>query len=183
MFEGKMKVDMLFFEQFLQKLEESEQLHEALVSYFRNIRQIYEFVNLKPEVYGKGMNFTILEKSNEEQHNFLSNIIYEYFDKNFYSLTPEQRKQKYLEESRDLAKNLISEGAEPEEAIAFSTKTSIVETLLQKIAFPFSVWSRIGYLTESDDYRKVFDQESLVDLVDTFQKKTHMLAKVIAAVV
>jgi hypothetical protein len=183
MFEGKMRVDMLFFEQFLQKLEESEQTHAALVSYFRNIRQIYEFVNLKPEIYGKGLDFTILEKSNEEQHNLLSNIIYEYFDKNFYSLSNEQRKQKYLEESRYLAKNLIAEGTEPEEAITFSTKTCIVETLLQKIAFPFSVWSRINYLTESDDYRKVFDQETLVELVDSFQKKTHMLAKVISAVV
>lgn len=183
LWEGKVKVDMLYFDQFLQKLEESEQIYAALGNYFKNIRQIYEFVNLKPEIYGKGLDYTLLEKSNEAQHQLLSTIIYEYFDKNFYSLTAEQRKDKYLEESRELAKTLISEGVEPEEAITFSTKKSIVETLLQKIAFPFAVWSRINYLTESADYRRVFDQEALVELVDSFNKKVSSLAKVVAAVV
>ena len=46
------------------------------------------------------IHYTILEKSNESQHQILSNIIYEYFDKSFYSLTPQQRKEKYLEESK-----------------------------------------------------------------------------------
>ncbi len=183
LWEGKVKIDMLYFDQLLQKIEESEQVYEALGSYFKNIRQIYEFVNLKPEIYGKGLDYSLLEKSNETQHQLLSNVIYEYFDKNFYSLSVEQRKQKYLEESRELAKHLISEGTEPEEAISFSTKVSIVESLLQKIAFPFAVWSRINYLTESDDYRKVFDQEALVDLVDSFEKKVHSLSKVVSAVV
>lgn len=183
MWEGKLKIDMLFYDQLLQKLEESEEIYSALGKYFRNIRQIYEFVNLKPELYGKGIDYTILEKSNEEQHQHLSTILYEYFDKKFYSLTSEQRKEMYLETSRDLAKTLISEGAEPEEAIAYSTKVTIVEGLLQKIAFPFSVWSRIKYLTESDDYRKVFDQDVLIDLVDSFEKKVHSMAKVVAAVV
>jgi hypothetical protein len=183
LWEGKVKVDMLYFDQLLQKLEESEQIYNALGGYFKNIRQIYEFVNLKPEIYGNGLDFTILEKSNEAQKQMLSTIIYEYFDKNFYSLTTEQRKQKYLEESRDLAKQLISEGVEPDEAIVFSTKVSIVETLLQRIAFPFAVWSRINYLTESADYGKVFDQEALVELVDSFEKKIYSLSKVVSAVV
>jgi len=183
LWEGKVKVDMLYFDQFLQKLEESEELHSALGEYFKNIRQIYEFVNLKPEIYGKGLDYTILEKSNEVRHQLLSNVIYEYFDRNFYSLTPEQRKERYLEGSRNFAKTLISEGVEPEEAIAFSTKAHIVETLLQKIAFPFSAWSRIKYLTESDDYRKVFDQEALVSLVESFEKKVIHVSKIVAAVV
>lgn len=183
LWEGKVKVDMLYFDQFLQKLEESEQIYAALGNYFKNVRQIYEFVNLKPEIYGKGLDYTILEKSNEAKHQCLSNIICEYFDKTFYSLTAEQRKEKYLEEARELAKILIAEGTEPEEAISYSTKVCIVENLLQKIAFPFSVWSRIQYLTESDDYRKVFDQEALIELVNNFQKKVTSMAKIVAAVV
>jgi len=181
--EGKVKVDMLYFDQFLQKLDESEELSSALGSYFKNIRQIYEFVNLKPEIYGKRLTFEILEKSNEAQQQIISTIIYEYFDKSFYSLTPEQRSAKYLESSRELAKTLISEGISPEEAIAYSTKVNIVESLLVKIAFPFAVKSRIDYLIESEDYRKVFDQEALVELVDSFNKKVHNIAKIIAAVV
>ncbi len=181
--EGKVKIDMLYFDQFLQKLDESEELSSALGSYFKNIRQIYEFVNLKPEIYGKRLTFDILEKSNEAQHQLVSTIIYEYFDKCFYSLTPEQRSEKYLEPSRELAKTLINEGVSPEEAIAYSTKVNIVETLLVKIAFPFAVKSRIDYLLESEDYRRVFDQEALVELVDSFNKKVHNIAKVIAATV
>ncbi len=181
--EGKVKVDMLYFDQFLQKLEETDELYTALGNYFKNIRQIYEFVNLKPEIYGKGLTFEILEKSNEAQKQTLSNIIYEYFDKAFYSLTPEQRSDKYLETSRELAKALISEGVNPEEAITYSTKVNIVETLLTKIAFPFAVKARIDYLIESDDYRKVFDQEALVELVESFNKKVHNIAKIAAAVV
>jgi len=62
-------------------------------------------------------------------------------------------------------------------------KVNIVESLLVKIAFPFAVKSRIDYLIESEDYRKVFDQEALVELVDSFNKKVHNIAKIIAAVV
>ncbi len=129
------------------------------------------------------MTFEILEKSNEVQRQTLSTIIYEYFDKSFYSLTPEQRTEKYLEKSRELSKTLISEGANPEEAIAYSTKVNIVENLLLRIAFPFAVKSRIDYLIESADYRKVFDQETLVELVESFNSKVHNIAKVVAAVV
>jgi len=168
---------------FYRNFDESEELSSALGSYFKNIRQIYEFVNLKPEIYGKRLTFEILEKSNEAQQQIISTIIYEYFDKSFYSLTPEQRSAKYLESSRELAKTLISEGISPEEAIAYSTKVNIVESLLVKIAFPFAVKSRIDYLIESEDYRKVFDQEALVELVDSFNKKVHNIAKIIAAVV
>lgn len=181
--EGKVKVDMLYFDQFLQKLEESEELYKALGAYFRNIREIYEFVNLKPEIYGKKLTFEILEKSNEVQRQTLSTIIYEYFDKAFYSLTPEQRTDRYLEKSRELAKTLISEGVNPDEAIEYSTKVNIVENFLIRVAFPFAVKSRIDYLIESEDYIKVFDQEALVNLVESFNKKVYNIAKVIAAVV
>lgn len=183
--EGKVKVDMLYYDQLLQKLDEAsvESLQTALGSYFRNIRQIYEFVNLKPEVYGKGIDFTILEMSNEQCKQKLSNVIYEYLDNNFYKLQPELRQMKYQEESRELAKTLISEGVDAEEAISFAIKTTVMENLLTKIAFPFAVWSRIQYLTESDDYREVFDQDSLIGLVESFKEKTHAMAKIVAAVI
>ena len=181
--DGKIKVDMLYYDQLLQKLEESEDIYKALGAYFKNIREIYEFVNLKPEVYGVGIDFTILEQSNELKKQKLSNVIYEYFDKSFYSLNPEQRESKYLETSRELSKTLISEGVNPEEAMTFATKVSIVETLLTKIAFPFGPNSRINYLMESADYRVVFDQEALVGLYDSFKSKVHSLAKVVSAVI
>lgn len=183
--EGKVKVDMLYFDQLLQKLEESDDIYKALGTYFKNIREIYEFVNLKPEIYGKskGIDFAILEESNEMRKQKLSKVIFEYLDNSFYSLSPEQRQDRYLESSKELSKTLISEGVNPDEAIAFSTKVSIIENLLTKVAFPFSVGSRINFLMESEDYRVVFDQAALVDLMDSFRTKVHLLSKVVAAVI
>jgi len=180
---GKIRVDSLYFDQLLLNLEENENVYKLLGEYFKNIKQIYEFVNLKPDLYGKDINLTIFEQSTEKQHNLLSNVIYEYFDKTFYSLTPKQRKEKYLEESRHLSKQLISEGVDAEEAMTYSTKVCIVENLLEKIAFPFAVKSRIDYLLESEDYRKVFDQAALADLVDDFNKKKLAISKIISTVV
>lgn len=181
--EGKVKVDMLYFDQFLQKIEESEKLQNAFGAYFKNIREIYEFVNIQPEVYGNGVNFSIFEKSNEQVKQQISSIIYEYFDKTFYNLDVNQRKAKYFDVSNELCKTLIAEGAEPNEAISYSIKTVIVENLLTKIAFPFSSWSRIKYLTESTDYGVVFDQQELVKLVESYENKVTSLAKVIAATI
>ena len=95
----------------------------------------------------------------------------------------EQKKDKYLENSREHSKSLISDGVSPEEAISFATKVVIMENLLTKIAFPFSVWARIEYLNESDDYRKVFDQEKLNTIIESFRDKVSSLAKIVAITV
>jgi len=183
--EGKVKVDVLYFEQLLQKLNEDqiELVENALGVYFKDIRMIYEFINLKPEVYGKNIDIKILEDSNEMCQQKLSSVIYEYFDIYFYGLSPDKRVDKYIETSRELSRSLINEGIEPDEAIEFSIKTTIMENLLTKIAFPFATWSRINYLIESEDYGKVFDQKTLIELVESFQKKVGSISKIAAAVI
>ncbi len=183
--EGKVKVDVLYFEQLLQKLNEEQVnlVESALNVYFKDIRLIYEFVNLKPEIYGKNINTKILEDSNEVSQQKLSSVIYEYLDSYFYGLAPEKRVDKYIETSRELTKTLINEGVEAEEAIEFSVKTTVMENLLTKIAFPFATWSRIHYLIESEDYGKVFDRKALIDLVESFQNKVGSISKIVAAVI
>ena len=175
----------MYLEQLFQKMDDqySEPIHEALSKYFKNIREIYEFVNIKPEIYGVNIDFTILEESTEKKNEKMSNVIYEFLDRNFYSLSPEKRQDKYLENSKELSKKLISEGTKPEEALEFSIKTLIMDDLITKIAFPFSVWSRIKYLTESADYGIVFDQGALINLVDSFEEKTNSLAKIVSTVI
>ena len=101
----------------------------------------------------------------------------------FYKLSPEKRVEKYIETSRELCKNLINEGVEPAEAIEFSVKSTVMEGLLTKIAFPFATWSRIQYLLESEDYGKVFDQKALTELVESFQKKVESISKIVAVVI
>jgi hypothetical protein len=183
--EGKVKVDVLYLDQLMSKLDESisESVQKAMVPYFRNIRQIYEFVNIKPEIYGRDVDFTILAESNEKRSQKVAKVIYEYLDTHFYSLTPEKRQSKYLENCKELSKELISEGVEPDQAISLGIKTSIVENLLTRIAFPFSTWSRIKYLTESEDYGIVFDQTELINLVNLFERNTYRIAKAIAMVI
>lgn len=182
-YEGKVKVDMLFYEQFLQKLDNPEIVQEALIALYKDIYSIYEFINVKPDIYGNGVTLDILNDSAERTRNVLSKVIYDYFDRTFYSLDAEQRKEKYYDEHKELAKKLISEGTSPEEAIAFSTKTIVMENLLKNISFPFSTWSRIKYLRESDDYGAVFDQDKLKTLVESFEKKIKGIAKIVASCV
>lgn len=183
--EDKVRVDALYFDSLLSKLDENthSQIYPALGSYFRTIRKIYEHVNIKPEIYGKGITAKIFELSNNEVKQKILGVIFEYLDRNFYNLHPSSRESKYGDKAKELAKDLITEGYDSDTAISFAIKSVIIENLLTRIAFPFSIYSRIKYLTESEDYGSVFDQETLVNLVDKFEKQAHSLAKVVAAVV
>lgn len=183
--EGKFKVDGLYYDQLLHKLDEShvDNIQKILSSLFGSVKDIYEFINIKPEVYGKGIDFSILNESNEKCYQKLSFVIYEELDRSFYSLSREQRQKKYLEDSRHLSKKLIQEGTNVEEAIQYAVKTVVMENLLRKISFPFAVWSRVQHLTESDDYGSVFDQSKLIGLVESFMNKISSTAKIISAII
>ena len=147
------------------------------------MRDIYEFINIQPEVYGQNIGFDILEESDEVIKRRLSNVIYETLDKYFFSLSIDERKNRYLEESRELSKELIKDGATPDDAITFAVKTVVMETILTDIAFPFSVATRISTLMESSDYAEIFDQDKLIDLVNVFETKIYNIAKIICTVI
>lgn len=184
-YEGKVKVDMMFYNQFLQKLEEdaSPQVQQILESLYKTINIIYEFINIKPEIYGNGVGLTILDASIEDSKRRLSKVVYDFLDRNFYRLTPDQRKNKYFEEHKEYAKSLIADGTSPEEAISFSVKCLVVEGLLTNISFPFSCWSRINYLIDNEDYGEIFDRDKLVELKESFQKKIKNVARIVASCV
>lgn len=181
-FETKLRVDMMYYDQLLQKLD--SELHEGvekvLTSLFKNIRQIYEFVNIKPEIFGAGINEAILNESMERAQQKLSKAIYDNLDRHFYKLTPDQRKDRYMEESRELVKSLITDGTDHDDAIALGVKVAVLENLLRGIAFPFACWARVSHLVESETYGKIFDQSALVNLVESFEKKIHSVAKIVA---
>lgn len=183
--EGKIKVDMLYYNQFTQKLDQDvvPQVEQALISLYKEVHKIYEFVNIRPEVYGNGIDVTILDSSIEDTRRKLSRVVYEYLDNTFYKLSPTQRKTRYFEEHKDFAKQLITDGTNPEEAISFSIKSVVIENLLKNIAFPFGVWSRINYLTENPDYQEIFDRDKLVELVESFQHKLRHVARIISTCV
>jgi len=183
--QNKVKVDMLYYEQFIQKLDTDkvQSIEQIIGSLYKDIYDIYEFVNLKAEVYGKNVTYDTLNETTEKCKQILSNNIFEYLDKNFYSLDADIRYSKYYDECRDLVKQVVAEGVEMDEAISHGVKTVLIEGLLGKIAFPFGVWSRIKYLSESEDYGRLFDQEKLVQLLDSYQQKLHKISRIIASVV
>ena len=109
-FEGKSNVDMLYYDQLLNKIEESEQIESIqtlLIDLTKNVKEVYEITNLKPEIYGRNIEISILEDSIETRSSKLSKRIYEYLDRHFYKLNPKQRKEKYFNESKVISKKLI----------------------------------------------------------------------------
>jgi len=184
-FESKIRVDMMYYDQLFQKLDESvhPQIEGVMSALFTNVRKIYEFVNIVPEFYGKGINESIIDDSLEKAQRRLSKAIYENLDRNFYKLNDEQRKERYYDTSKDTIAALITDGTDTDEAIKFGIKVAVIENLLRNVSFPFGSWARIQYLTDNVDYGRVFDQDKLVDLVESFEKKMHNLAKIIATCV
>jgi hypothetical protein len=184
-FENKTRVDMLYYENLMRKLpsEHGSSIEKILTELVRNTKSIYEFVNLKPEIYGRGIDSTIFEKPINEVNELLSKRIFEHLDLNFYNLDQDQRKNRYLEESRGEIKKLIKEGVDVDKSIEFGIKKVLIENLLTKISFPFTTWTRIKNLAESEEYGLVFDQGELLNLIETFENRISSLSKIIAALV
>lgn len=184
-FEGKLRVDMMYYDQLFQKLDENihPKLEEVMTSLFTNVRKIYEFINIHPEIYGKrhGVDETILDESIERSQRKLSKAIYANLDHNFYRLNEQERKDRYYAECKDLIKEVMQESKiDADDAIKFGIKVAVLENLLKSISFPTFAWARVKHLTESVNYGKVFDQNRLVGLVESFEKKIHNIARIVA---
>jgi len=184
-FESKVAIDLLYYKHLLNNLDESyyKDVHELLAQTYRSIKEIYEFVNIKPLIFGKNIDKTILENSIEEVNKKLTVVLDEVVNMSFYSLTPTQRSEKYGDRAVPLTKKLVAENNDMDESLQFSIKTCILEDVLVKIAFPGSNWLRVKYLSESEDFGLVFDQQKLVDLVEGFQKQASRLSKYLAVCV
>ena len=181
-YEGKVKVDAMFYNQLLQKLDEShsELVQSAIGKLYKSVHDIYEHINILPEIYGRNIDTGILSESIEGSRRKLSKVIAEYLNTNFYKLDKYARMEKYQEAASTHASKMISEGQDPDESIAYSIKMVVIEGLLRKIAFPGNTWSRVQYLNESESYGAVFDQEALNEHVAKFEEKVHNIARIVA---
>ena len=183
-FESKLKVDLMFYEKLLANLDEkySEVVQEILSSLYKDVREIYEQMNIAPELYGKSINYDILEEGLHSRNQKIGKVVYEYLEKNFYTLSPEERKERWYEKHLSLAKELMTEQKENvEDSISHSVKTVVMEQLLRQIAFPLAPLSRLNYLCESYDYGQVFEQERLVELSENVNKKIRAISKIVSA--
>lgn len=184
-FEHKVKLDSIFFKSFFKNLEESHvaDVRNILATHFDTIRQIYEHVNIKPRVYGFNI-MTSLNDSDKVLEESATRMINDYVNQQYYSLSSEERENKYFNTVKPIASEMIiKEHIEETEAIQFGTKAVVVKDFLEKISFPMTVRNRIEEDMIDEGYGKIFDQDKLRNLWDVFQEQTMNLAKVIAVLV
>lgn len=183
--EGKLKIDLMYYQQLMKNLDEeyTPYVEGLITDVIKNVREIYEFINIKPEVFGRKVTTDLLNESTVDINNILSQRLYESIDSLFYKLTQEQRIEKYKDISENYITELTQNGLDSKNAITIGIKSSIMENVLTRISFPFTCWTRVKYLTESNDYGMVFDQNSLIELVENFENKIKKLSKITATCV
>jgi len=184
-FESKMKIDLLYMDQLLQKLDNQQisEVEKLISTVYRDVKEIYEIMNIKPEIYGKNITEELINESTENVHNYLSKNIHSFLAKNYYDLLPEKREKIYYERVKEDSSQLINENHSPKEVVEYSMKKCLMEDFVKNICFPFSVSCRLEYLLEDEAFGDVFDQESLQEYYDSFNKKLNNLSKIIAACV
>jgi hypothetical protein len=183
-FKTKLHIDLLFMEQLLEKLtpEQNVQVEELITSMYSDVKAIYEFTNIEPEVYGK-FDETLLNENEQTIKNKLSKKIYTFLENRFYKLPPSRRYEKYSERITPRSKELLAEGVTAEEAVAYSTKQCLMEDFITDLSFPFAIKSRLQYLLENEAYGEIFDQVRLNELYDNFKTKVKAISKITAVCV
>src|SRR6056297_1888135 len=182
-FESKMKVDLLYMDQFLQKLDNQQisEVEKLISSVYKDVKEIYEIMNVKPEIYGKNITEDIINESTEMIHNHLSKNIHSFLARNYYDLPVEKKESMYYERVKEDSADLIHENHNPKEVVAYSMKKCLMEDFVKNVCFPFSARCRLNYLLQDEAFGDVFDQESLQEHYDSFNKKLKSLSKIVAA--
>jgi len=184
-FESKLKVDLLYMDQLLQKLDNNQitEVEKLISDLYKDVKEIYEFINVKPEVYGKNITEKLINENTEKVKNKLSENIYGYLSRNFYDLPVEKREELYFERIKEDSRNLITEGTEAKEAIEYSIKKCLMEDFTKNICFPTTIKNRLNYLMEDEAFGDLFDQNSLRDVYESFNQKVSNIARIVAACV
>ncbi len=184
-FEGKMKVDLLYMDQLLQKLDQDKinEVESVIASLYKNVKELYEYMNIKPEIFGKNINESVINESTESIRSTLSKNIYNFLSKRFYDLPIEERENVYYERVKEESKDMILEGEEAKEVVEFAIKKCLMEDLLNNICFPFSARARLNYILEDEAYGAIFDQDELKNVYDDFNKKVNNVSKIVAVCV
>ena len=181
-FKTKLHIDLLFMEQLLQKLtpDQNIQVESLITSLYADVKAIYEFINIEPEVFGK-FDETLLNESDQTIKNSLSKKIYTFLENRYYNLSVSKRTEKYSERIVPRSKELLTEGVSNEDAVTYSIKQCLMEDFISDLSFPFAIKSRLTYLLENEAYGEIFDQNRLNDLYKNFKNKVNAIAKISAA--
>lgn len=184
-FESKIKIDALFYKTMFKQLDESyiDGVRNVLTNLTSTVKDIYEHVNIKPRVYGFNP-LTVFNESEEILDKSASRIINDFINQQYYSLTQEQREERYLQPVRRIAGDIIiKEGVNETEAIEFAQKAIVMKSLIERINFPLVIRNKIEELTTDETYGKLFEQSRLRDLWEKFQEQSFDLSRIVATVI
>ena len=113
-----------------------------------------------------------------------ANVINNFLNKEYYSLSKDERYRKYKDSVVNFAHNIVlEEGVDPQEAIEHSYKTAVIQRLLEDINFPFVIKHKINEVFEDDLYNDFFNVEELHDLKESFDIKAKNIARVISVLI
>ncbi len=186
-FSQKVKIDSIFYKTMLKNLDESyaDGVKVILTNMFSTTKEIYEHINIKPRVYGFNISTTFNESDDALQQN-AQRMINDFINDKYYSLTTEQREEKYYPAINSIAKDIIlseSESLNEKDAITFATKAIVMKELIERVNFPLSIQNKIQELLIDENYGKIFNQQRLVELWDQFQEQNFDIAKIVAVLI
>lgn len=183
-FKEKISLDSFIYNKLLENIQETEreQVSTLITEMLNDVKEIYKFINIEPK------NIGFINMSSADSRNSLvieaSNIINNFMNKEYYSLTKYEKNRKYKESVINFAHNIVlEEGLSPQEAIEHSYKTAIVENLLNNINFPFIIKHKINEVFEDDLYNDFFDIEELHNLKESVEIKIKNIARVISVLI
>lgn len=180
----KTKLDAYIYESLLSNCLEEHlgQVQDHLSSYISIIKNIYEHINIEPKL--SGFTKLTLESSENDLIQESRRIIYEYIDKNYYSLSPSQRSTKYKDYVINEAQSLvINDKIDIQESVDYIYKSTILSNLLEGVAFPFTIKCKIEELLESDIYKTVFDVDKLQTLWEQYNDELTDISRIFALVI
>jgi len=183
-FKEKVNLDSFVYNKLLENIQESERepVSTLITEMLKDVQDIYKFINIEPK------NIGFVNMSSADTKNSLvieaSNIINNFMNKNYYSLSKDEKHKKYKDSVINFAHNIvIEEGLTPQEAIEHSYKTAIIENLLNNINFPFVIKHKLNEVFEDDIYNDFFDIGELHSLKESVEIKIKNIARVISVLI
>lgn len=180
----KTKFDSYIYETLLEGFNDNQKENIAtIVNDIENtIKQIYEFLNIEPRIVGfKNMDV------NDSESKLLTeakSIVNTFVNKEYYSLTNQERTVKYKPAAVQMAYDLVvQENLDPNEAIEHSYKSLVIENLIDNIHFPFIIKHKLNEVFEDELYNEFFDVTELHELHDNYIEKRNQLARLVATVI
>lgn len=184
-FSNKINHDIYYYKVLLNKLEDGrdkDKIINEIYELYDIINEIYKEIDTKPQVYGMKQfeGLTSSESLEKEAHRIIS----EHIDKNYYSMSIQERDKKYKDETINLANLLVEEEQiDIDTAVQLAQKKIILENLLNKVAFPLIVKGRLDEMLTESKEDQFFDNSRLFELYEDYTKRLDRLSLLLAAIV